>query len=61
MLGLRQNLEQFMLLLAVNALVGGTLGQQRTILPLLAGPVFHLDQYTSTDLYPGVRSGQSRH
>jgi MFS family permease len=45
-LGLRQNLAQFMLLVAVNALVGGTLGQERTVLPLLAGQVFHLDQYT---------------
>jgi len=45
-LGLRQNLAQFILLVAVNALVGGTLGQERTVLPLLAGQVFHLDQYT---------------
>ncbi len=36
-LGLRQNLAQFLLLVAVNALVGGTLGQERTVLPLLAG------------------------
>ena len=35
-LGLRQNIAQFMLLVAVNALVGGTLGQERTVLPLLA-------------------------
>jgi MFS family permease len=46
-LGLRQNLAQFMLLVAVNALVGGTLGQERTVLPLLASDVFHLDKYTS--------------
>ncbi|WP_427008797.1 MFS transporter [Pseudarthrobacter sp. H2] len=50
-LGLRQNLAQFMLLVAVNALVGGTLGQERTVLPLLAGEVFHLDQYTSALTY----------
>ncbi len=50
-LGLRQNLAQFMLLVAVNALVGGTLGQERTVLPLLAGQVFHLDQYTSALTY----------
>ncbi|MGO4122233.1 MFS transporter [Arthrobacter sp. YAF16] len=36
-----------MLLVAVNALVGGTLGQERTVLPLLASDVFHLDKYTS--------------
>ncbi|WP_059389762.1 MFS transporter, partial [Arthrobacter sp. Hiyo1] len=50
-LGLRQNLAQFMLLVAVNALVGGTLGQERTILPLLAGQVFHLELYTSALTY----------
>lgn len=46
-LGLRQNLAQFVLLVAVNALVGGTLGQERTVLPLLAEQVFYLDLYTS--------------
>ncbi len=50
-LGLRQNLAQFMLLVAVNALVGGTLGQERTVLPLLADQVFHLDRYTSALTY----------
>lgn len=50
-LGLRQNLAQFMLLVAVNALVGGTLGQERTVLPLLAEEVFQLDLYTSALTY----------
>jgi len=50
-LGLRQNLAQFMLLVAVNALVGGTLGQERTVLPLLAEKVFQLDHYTSALTY----------
>ena len=50
-LGLRQNLAQFMLLVAVNALVGGTLGQERTVLPLLAGQAFHLGQHTSALTY----------
>ena len=50
-LGLRQNLAQFVLLVAVNALVGGTLGQERTVLPLLAEQVFHLDLYTSALTY----------
>jgi hypothetical protein len=35
-LGLRANAAQFTLLVAVNALVGGLLGQERTVLPLLA-------------------------
>ena len=50
-LGLKQNLAQFLLLVAVNALVGGTLGQERTVLPLLADQAFHLDLYTSALTY----------
>jgi MFS family permease len=50
-LGLRQNLAQFMLLVAVNALAGGTLGQERTVLPLLASQEFHLDLYTGALTY----------
>ncbi|MDT0194500.1 MFS transporter [Arthrobacter sp. AB6] len=50
-LGLRQNLAQFLLLVAVNALVGGTLGQERTVLPILAKEVFGLDLYTSALTY----------
>ena len=50
-LGLRANLAQFSLLVAVNALVGGTLGQERTVLPLLAKNVFHLGLYTSALTY----------
>lgn len=50
-LGLRQNLAQFSLLVAVNALVGGTVGQERTVLPLLAEDVFGLDQYTTALTY----------
>ena len=50
-LGLRQNLSQFMLLVAVNALVGGTLGQERTVLPLLAEKEFGLSLYTSALTY----------
>ena len=51
LLGLRSNLPQFLLLVAVNALVGGTLGQERTVLPLLASDVFHLDNYSSALTY----------
>jgi MFS family permease len=46
-LGLRPNLAQFGLLVGVNALVGGMLGQERTVLPLLAGQIFHLTTYTA--------------
>ena len=41
-LGLRPNAGQFALLVVVNALVGGTVGQERTVLPLLAAEVFAL-------------------
>ena len=45
-LGLRANLSQFCLLVAVNALVGGMVGQEQTVLPLLAEREFHLTGYT---------------
>jgi len=45
-LGLRANLAQFVLLVAVNALVGGMYGQERTVLPLLAETEFGLTRYT---------------
>ncbi len=46
-LGLRANLAQFLLLVGVNALVGGMIGQERTVLPLLAEQVFHLRAITA--------------
>ncbi len=46
-LGLRANAAQFGLLVAVNALVGGMLGQERTVLPLLAEQEFGLGAYTA--------------
>ncbi|MBN0046591.1 MFS transporter [Streptomyces actuosus] len=46
-LGLRANLAQFALLVAVNALVGGMLGQERVVLPLLADQVFGLSASTA--------------
>ena len=46
-LGLTANLGQFSLLVGINALVGGMVGQERTILPLLASRVFHLRAFTA--------------
>jgi MFS family permease len=46
-LGLRQNLAQFTLLVGVNALVGGMIGQERTVVPLLGTRVFHLHAFTA--------------
>src|SRR6266545_2817371 len=47
-LGLRANLAQFSLLVAVNALVGGMIGQERTVLPLLADQVFAIGAFTAS-------------
>ncbi len=47
-LGIRANLAQFSLLVGVNALVGGMVGEERTVLPLLADHEFHLTAYTAT-------------
>ena len=46
-LGIRANLAQFSLLVGVNALVGGMLGQERTVLPLLATHIFGLTAVTA--------------
>jgi MFS family permease len=46
-LGLRANVGQFALLVAVNGLVGGMVGQERTVLPLLATQVFGLAALSS--------------
>jgi MFS family permease len=50
-LGLRANAAQFTLLVAVNALVGGMLGQERTVLPLLAEREFGLTGFTVATTY----------
>jgi MFS family permease len=47
-LGLRENLPQFTLLVAVNALVGAMVGQERTVVPLLAERVFALGAFTAS-------------
>lgn len=47
-LGLPENLAQFSLLVAVNALVGGMVGQERTVLPLLATRTFALSAFTAS-------------
>ncbi|MHB8459185.1 MAG: MFS transporter, partial [Candidatus Limnocylindrales bacterium] len=50
-LGLRANIGQFSLLVGVNALVGGMVGQERTVLPLLARDVFGLDALSAVLTY----------
>lgn len=46
-LGLRENLGQFILLILVNAFVGGMVGLERSILPQLAESEFHLAAKTA--------------
>jgi MFS family permease len=45
-LGLRKNLAQFALLVAINGLVGAMVGQERTVVPLLAEAEFGLSAYS---------------
>ena len=45
-LGLRENWEQFALLVLVNAFVGGMVGLDRTVVPLLAEQDFGLASRT---------------
>ncbi len=45
-LGLRENLAQFSLLVLINAFVGGMVGLERSILPLLGREVFHIASTT---------------
>ena len=45
-LGLRSNLAQFSLLVLVNAFVGGMVGIERSILPLVGHDVFHITSVT---------------
>ncbi len=47
-LGLRENWSQFTLLVLVNAFVGGMVGIERTVLPLLAGAEFGLASHLAT-------------
>ncbi len=46
-LGLRENLHQFMLLVLVNAFVGGMVGLERSILPRIAEVEFHIAARTA--------------
>jgi MFS family permease len=50
-LGLAANAAQFTLLVVVNALVGGVLGSERTVLTPLAEREFALDGYTAALTY----------
>lgn len=46
-LGLRENWQQFAMLILVNGLVGGMIGQERTVVPLLGSEVFKLTSTTA--------------
>jgi MFS family permease len=50
-LGLGANAGQFALLIGVNALVGGMVGQERTVLPLMASDIFGLTGLTAALTY----------
>lgn len=46
-LGLRENIAQFTLLVAVNAFVGAMVGMERSILPRIAETDFHIMSHTA--------------
>jgi MFS family permease len=50
-LGLRENAAQFTLLVGINALVGGMVGQERSVLSLLATEIFHLQAVSAALTY----------
>lgn len=50
-LGIRANLPQFVLLIAVNGLVGALLGQERSLVPLLGERVFAVGSSTALMLF----------
>src|SRR5690348_12332229 len=45
-LGLRENWRQFALLLLINAFVGGMVGIERTVVPLIGSEQFHIASTT---------------
>jgi len=45
-LGLRENWRQFVLLVVINAFVGGMVGIERTVVPLIGSEQFHLASTT---------------
>ena len=45
-LGIRANLNQFLLLILLNAFVGGMVGVERTVVPLIGAETFHLASAT---------------
>jgi MFS family permease len=45
-LGLRENWRQFSLLVLINAFVGGLVGIERTVVPLIGSEVFHIESTT---------------
>ena len=49
-LGIRANLNQFLLLILLNAFVGGMVGLERTVVPLIGAETFHL---TSASIITG--------
>ncbi len=46
-LGLKENLNQFILLIIVNSFVGGMVGLERSILPQIAEAEFHIAAKTA--------------
>jgi MFS family permease len=50
-LGLRENWRQFTLLVLVNAFVGGMVGLERTVVPLIGAEEFHITSTTLVTIF----------
>jgi hypothetical protein len=45
-LGLRPNINQFLILVLVNAFVGAMIGLEQTVVPLIGKDLFHIESNT---------------
>jgi MFS family permease len=45
--GIRQNLQQFILLVTITAFIGGMVGMERSLIPQLAEKIFHIASKTA--------------
>jgi len=45
-LGLRPNINQFLILILVNAFVGAMVGLEQTVVPLIGKDTFHIESST---------------
>ena len=50
-LGLRPNINQFLILVLVNAFVGAMVGLEQTVVPLIGKDIFHIESTTLISIF----------